>query len=139
MKLISPTSMLSCLFFLFFVVTFIKALALKRQKDLFFFKLNEANGFFDEVREELKHLHEKQAKSKKFKSNLTVAQLTTKLQKPRLSAQTSCTTSSIPEKYNFVHSLIQKNMSSDEIASILSISSREAKQLVNLSKLGRAH
>jgi hypothetical protein len=132
-----PTTTLFIFFLIFFVATFIKALALKRQKDLFFCKLAEANGFFDELAEELKVIHEKHEKTKQFKTSLTAAELTTQLQKPRLSNQTSPATNSIPEKYSFVHSLIKKNMSSDEIASILAISVHEAAQLVTLSKLGR--
>lgn len=112
-----------------------KAVTLKKQKDLFFYKLAEANSFFDEVREELKELHQRHGRTKQFENNLT-AELTTQLQQTRLSAQTLSTTISIPEKYSFVHSLIEKNMTSDEIASILSISSHEAEQLVALSKLG---
>ncbi len=139
MKLISPTAVLFCLFFLFFVVTLVKALVLKKQKDFFLLELTETKGSFDKMKEELKNLHEKQDKSEQFKNNLTAAQLTTQLQKPRLSAQTLRSASSIPEKYNFVHSLIQKNMGSEEIASILSISSHEAEQLVTLSKLGKAN
>ncbi len=130
--------MLSALFFLFFVATLIKAIILKKQKDLFFFKLTEANGFFDMVREELEDLHKEHTRIKQFKNNLTAAELTVQLQKPRLSAQSSSATISCPERYSFVHSLIQKKMSSDEIASILSISCHEAEQLVTLSKLGRA-
>ena len=136
MKPFTPTAMLSCIFFLFFMATLIKAVTLKKQKDLFLYKLAEANSFFDEVREELKDLHLEYDKTKQFKKSLTAAELTTQLQKPRLSAQTLSSTNSIPEKYSFVHSLIEKNMSSDEVASILSISCHEAEQLVTLSKLG---
>ena len=139
MKPISPATLLSCLFLIFFVVTFVKALALKRQRNLFFRKLTEANDFFDKMSEELKNLHRDNDKTKQFKSTLTVAELTTQLQKPRISAQASPAPNAIPEKYSFVHSLIQKNMSSDEIASILTISPYEAEQLFTLSKLGRAH
>ena len=132
----TPTTMLSCIFFLFFMAALFKAVTLKKQKDLFLYKLAEANGFFDEVREELKELHQRHDKTKQFKNNLTTAELTTQLQQTRLSAQTLSSTSSIPEKYSFVHSLIEKNMNSEEIGSILSISSHEAEQLVTLSKLG---
>jgi len=136
MNPLTSATMLSCIFFLFFIAVLFKAVTLKKQKDLFLYKLAEANGFFDEVREELKELHQKHDQKKQFKNNLTAAELTTQLQKPRLSAQTITPTNSIPEKYSFVHSLIEKNMNSDEIASILSISSHEAEQLVTLSKLG---
>lgn len=135
MKSINPTTLFSCFFFLFFMATFIKAIYLKKQKDLFLVKLIEANSFFDEVKEELKELHNKHNKTKLFKNRLAEAELTTHLQHPRLSAQTSISNSSIPEKYSFVHTLIKKNMGSDEIASILAISEREAEQLVALSNL----
>jgi len=135
MKSINPTTLFFCFFFIFFVATFIKAVSLKKQKDLFFVKLNEANCFFDEVKEELKELHNKHNKTKLFKNKLTEAELTTHLQHSRLSAQTSVPNSSIPEKYSFVHTLIKKNMGSDEIASILAISTGEAEQLVTLSNL----
>ena len=85
---LSSTTLLFFLFLIFFVITFVKALALKRQKDLFFCKLTEANGFFDEISEELKEIHEKNERTKQFKTSLTVAELTTQLQKPRLSTQT---------------------------------------------------
>ncbi len=138
MKPITPTTFITGLLLLFFVATFIKAMILKKQKDLFFFKLTEANGFCNKIREELKDLHDKHNKTKQFKATLSVAELTTQLQKSRLSAQASAATNSIPEKYSFVHSLIKKKMDSNEIASILAISSHEAEQLVTLSKLGQA-
>ncbi len=136
MNPLTPATMLSCILFLFFMAALFKAVTLKKQKDLFLYKLAEANGFFDEVREELKDLHLEYDKTKQFKNSLTAAELTTQLQKPRLSAQTLSSTNSIPEKYSFVHSLIEKNMTSDEVASILSISCQEAEQLVTLAKLG---
>ena len=138
MKLISPTAMVSGLFFLFFMATLIKAISLKRQKEFFLFKLTETTDHLAELKKELKDVRKKHSKAEQFKESLTVAELTTQLQKPRLSAHASSATSSFPERYSFVHSLIQKKMSSDEIASILSISCHEAEQLVALSKLGKA-
>ncbi len=139
MQPITPSTLMFGLFILFFAATLIKAVTLKKQKDLFFFKLTEANGFCNEIREELKNLNEKHNRTKQFKTTLSVAELTTQLQKSRLSAQASPVTNSIPEKYSFVHSLIKKKMGSEEIASILAISPHEARQLVTLSKLGQAH
>jgi hypothetical protein len=138
MELISPTAMLAGLFFLFFMATLIKAISLKRKKDRFLFELTETTNHLAELKKELKDVRNKHDKAEQFKESLTVAELTTQLQKPRLSVHAPSATSSFPERYSFVHSLIQKKMSSDEIASILSISCQEAEQLVVLSKLGRA-
>ena len=82
MNPLTPATMLSSILFLFFMAALFKAVTLKKQKDLFLYKLAEANGFFDEVREELKNLHQKYDKTKQFKNNLTAAELTTQLQKP---------------------------------------------------------
>ena len=139
MQPITPTAILLCLFFFLFIATLVKAVILKKQKDLFFYKLAEANGFFDEVREELRILQDKHKKTDNFKNTLSQAELTTHLQQTRISAQSISPAKPIPEKYSFIHSLLKKQMSSEEIASILSISLCEAEQLVTLSTLGRTH
>ncbi len=135
MEPITSTTILFSLFFLFIVATLLTTLALKKKKDLLMQKLMDANDFFDQIREELKELQEKHEKDKQFHKRLSVAELTTHLQKPRLSAQTSPVHTSTPEKYRLVYTLTRKNMHIDEIASFLSISIQEAQQLVTLSKL----
>jgi len=135
----SPATLFLGLFFLFFSAALIKAIALKKQRDLYQCKLLETTGFLEKAREDLKYFHDLQNNAECFKNSLAAAELTTQFQKPRLSVQTSPANNSIPERYNFIHSLIQKKMSSDEIASILSISPHEAEQIVTLSKLGKTY
>ncbi|NOR10671.1 MAG: hypothetical protein GQ541_04195 [Desulfovibrionaceae bacterium] len=91
------------------------------------------------TRKKLDALQEKHSEIKAFKNTLDVAELTTKLQKPRLDVQINETNNSTPGKYSEVQSLAGKGMSAEEIASVLSISTHEAHQLVNLAKLAQGH
>lgn len=91
------------------------------------------------TRKKLHALQEKQAEVKDFQNTLGVAELTTKLQKPRLEIQINETKNPTPGKYNEVLSLAEKGMSADDIASALAISTHEAHQLVNLAKLAQGN
>lgn len=77
---------------------------------------------------------------KNFRSSMDSVGLTTKLQKPRIKAMQagSSATDSFhaPEKYSYIRSLAARGLSPDEIASILSLSTHEAHQLVALSMIG---
>lgn len=64
--------------------------------------------------------------------------LTVNLQQSRLPSPSYSRTMSPPERYRYVRSFVENGMSSEEIASILSISNHEADQLVNLSRLSRS-
>ncbi|MFV0436169.1 MAG: hypothetical protein ACK5PS_02060 [Desulfopila sp.] len=70
-----------------------------------------------------------------FNNNLNEAELTTRLQRSRLSAQHGSNQTSAPERYLYLRSLAESGMGADEIAAILSISTQEAEQLVKLSSL----
>lgn len=71
-----------------------------------------------------------------FEKSLQEAEITTNLQKPRLSFQeTSNSKKNTKDKYQFIQTLSGSGMAAEEIAKVLSISSNEAEQLVNLSKL----
>lgn len=89
------------------------------------------------TRKKLHALQEKQAEVKEFQNTLDVAELTTKLQKPRLEIQINESENPTPGKYSEVLSLTEQGMSADEIASALAISTHEAHQLVNLAKLAQ--
>ena len=137
MEQISSTTLLISSFFLFFAATLFKTFVLKKKKDHLLRQLTEKNSSIEQMRGELKDLQEQQDKAIKFQSSLAAAELTTQLQKPRVSARTSPLDSLTPEKYRLVHTLTQKNMSIDEIGSFLAISSHEAQQLVTLSRLAQ--
>lgn len=97
--------------------------------------LQEKNETLAALQIKLNGLEEKEKKYDGFQETLNLAEITTKLQEPRLSAQNFNRTMSPPERYRYVHSLASGGMSPQEIASVLSISIHEADQLVNLARL----
>lgn len=137
MEHITSMTLLFSLFFLLFAATFFKALTLKRKKDSLLRQLVEKNSSFEQIKDQLKNLHEHYDRAKTFQSSLAAAELAAQLQKPRHSTTASPAGGLTPEKYRLVHTLTQKNMSIDEISSFLAISSHEAQQLVTLSKLAQ--
>jgi hypothetical protein len=73
-----------------------------------------------------------------FKDSLTTAEVTTKLQQPRLQVDGrsfATSPSTISEKYSFIESMSQNGMDPKQIASILSLSIDEVKQVMTLSNL----
>jgi len=87
---------------------------------------------------DLQEMDQRYKETVEFQKNLSDAELTTRLQQPRLSAQRSLSKTNAPERYLYVRSLAQNGMSAKEIAAILSISTQEAEQLVNLSRLAQS-
>lgn len=85
--------------------------------------------------QDMQALQHRYQDSLEFQKNLSEAELTTRLQQPRLSAQHGYSRKAAPERYLYVRSLAQNGMSAEEISSVLSISTQEAEQLVNLSRL----
>lgn len=130
-----PIILLAGSFFIVFFGFLLTALSLKKKKDFLQKQLTETGNSLEQAKEELHELRKKHDKILQFQNSLAAAELTTQLQRPRLSAQTSATDNQPPEKYRLVHSLAKKNMSIDEIASFLAISCHEAQQLVTLAKL----
>ena len=135
MGLYNLTHLLFIIIFLLFGATLFKVVVLTKSRHLLLQKLNDANDFVDQIKEEYRISQEKNAKIKNFKESLAIAELTTRLQEPQLSAEQSSSESLTPEKYRLVNTLIQKSMGLDEIASFLRISTYEAKQIITLSKL----
>lgn len=84
---------------------------------------------------DMQALQQRYQDSLEFQKNLSEAEITTRLQQPRLSVQHGYDRKSAPERYLYVRSLAQTGMSAEEISSVLSISTQEAEQLVNLSRL----
>jgi hypothetical protein len=73
-----------------------------------------------------------------FKDSLTTAEVTTKLQQPRLQVDGrsfAAGPSTVSEKYSFIESMSQNGMDPKQIASILSLSIDEVKQVMTLSSL----
>lgn len=70
-----------------------------------------------------------------FDDNLRTAELTTRLQQPRLSMQQCSHSPATPERYRYIQSMVMKGMSAQEIASTFSMSLAETTQLVALIRV----
>jgi hypothetical protein len=135
MSAITTEILLILLAFLLCSVAIWRSIIFKKRADQQSKLLAETNATLEEVRKKLFALQEKDKQYKEFQDSLNQAEITTRLQKSRLSTQQHNRSMSPPEKYRYVHSLAASGMTSQEIASVLSISIHEAEQLVNLSKL----
>jgi hypothetical protein len=71
-----------------------------------------------------------------FADNLSHASIAMRFQKPRLNTG-DIQRSQAPERYGYLRGLLAKNMSLEEIAELLTISRREAEQLIKLAQLGQ--
>ncbi len=118
-----------CVFFIILIF-----LAKKKINDLTV-QLIKTTVTLEITQKQVATLEEKNVELKEFQDNLKVAELTTKLQKPRLAVRNTETSYSAPGKYSNIQALTQKGLSVEEIASALAVSSHEAQQLINLSKL----
>lgn len=131
-------------FFLFFMVLFIgatiKAFTLKKENNLLAEQLTETTVSLERTRQNLAKLQKEHKETIEFQSNLGKAELTIQLQKTRLNENHVPERGrNTPERYNYIHSLMEKNLSVEEIASILTISTHEARQLVTLVKIAQGN
>lgn len=128
--------LLSCLICL--IVLFNFFLVKKENKKLEIL-LTEANAGLEITRKRLSDLQRRHNEIIEFQNSIQHAELTTKLQTPRLRGDGQDVNhvyhSNTPEKYKYIRSLSDKGMSPEEIGAVLSISPQEANQLVSLSKL----
>lgn len=100
-------------------------------------RLVETTGTLENMQQDLQNLRQKYSQSLEFNQNLGEAAVTTRLQRTRLFLQTNPDSLSAPERYRYVHRLAGNGMAAEEIASVLSISGHEARQLVTLAQLAR--
>lgn len=100
-------------------------------------QLLEATGSLENMQNDLQNLQQKYSQSIEFNQNLSDAAVTTRLQRTRLALQAGPESPSAPERYRYVHRLAGNGMAAEEIASVLSISGYEARQLVTLAQLAR--
>ncbi|MGB3226304.1 MAG: hypothetical protein WBB23_26190 [Desulforhopalus sp.] len=125
----------------FSVLLLVMIILTKKENKLLSQQLTETTVSLELTRKQFKELQEKHDKMYEFQNSLQVAELTTKLQKPRLNAQKKnlniTVNNSPPGKYSNIQSMIQQGMSIEKIAAVLAISTHEAQQLVNLSKIAR--
>ncbi|GAB6192655.1 hypothetical protein [Desulfocastanea catecholica] len=121
------------------VVLLIMVLFIQKTNRLLARQLTEITVSLELTRKQLGELQARQAESKVFQNNLQAAELTTKLQKPRLDTQHNAAAGTPPGKYSNIQALTDQGMSVEEIAAILAVSTYEAQQLVTLSRIARGN
>ncbi len=127
------------LFFTLFlcILIYFRAIYLRKKNDKHEGSLKEVTTSLANANQEIKRLRKLDQNFTDFQSRLSKAELTTQLQKSRLAFSNKNQHSQAPERYQYIHSLTQKGISSTDIASILSISLQEAEQLVALAGLSK--
>ncbi len=131
---------LSLLLLLMFFGAVSKIFALRKENKILSEQLTETTVSLERTRQNLSNLQEKHEKIVEFQHSLGEAEWMTKLQKPQLrEMQPPERPRNSPERYSFIHSLAEKGLSVEEIASILTISTHEARQLVTLSKIAQGN
>lgn len=98
-------------------------------------RLNEIAGSLESVRHGYGELQERYDSGREFQKNLSEAAVTTRLQTPRLALQARPDGKAAPERYRYVHRLAENGLDAEQVASVLAISSHEARQLVCLARL----
>lgn len=100
-------------------------------------KLKVNDEYLKKLEDDWAELTREYDRINEFQNSLDEAELTTRLQQPRLQAKDINSSPVTPEKYTYIRSLHEKGMDAEEIASILGISALEAEQLVALSRIAR--
>lgn len=127
------------LLFLFLGATLI-ILTLKKRNKILTEQLAAATASDDHTRQNLRKLQEKYEELLELHNSLGEAERTAKFAKPQRSAvYSSDKPHNTPERYSYIHSLAEKGLSVEEIASILTISTHEARQLVTLAKIAQGN
>lgn len=123
------------------ILAIIKTMLLIKENKLLSKQLTKTAVRLDKTEKLFIKLQEQHGKNEQFQKTLKTAALTTQLQQPRLQSENANelqgASPSIPEKYGFIHNLAKKGMGPKEIASVLSISTDEAKQLFTLARIAQ--
>lgn len=112
-----------------------QAIILKKANTLLARQLAETANALEATRKNLATLRDSQKKLNEFASNLSDAELSTRIHKSLAVGPDNGRGRTTPERYSYVRSLAGKGLSSDEIASVLAISCHEARQLVKLARI----
>ena len=143
MALLSFPFYLFLLFLLLFLGAAFKAFSLKKENILLAEQLTETTISLERARQNLAKLQEKHEEIVLFQNNLGTAVASSKAQQARskdvLNIVPADRPRNTPERYGFIHSLTEKGLSVEEIASILAISTHEARQLVTLTKIAQGN
>lgn len=114
------------------IIALLWLIKLHREKRQLTARLAETGQRLEQAGRALTALRQSQQQSRPFDENLGAAQLTTRLQQPRLAGG-----GDVPERYRYIRPLACRGLSAEEISAVLAISTREAEQLVELSRMAR--
>ncbi len=98
-------------------------------------RLQNTADSLENASKELDELRLVEKRFQTFKDDLSTAELFTEVHKTRQSFDAIAKDHKIPERYQYIRSLHQKGVKTPDIASILTISTHEADQLVALANL----
>lgn len=125
--------------FILLAVVLGQAIILKKANTLLSQQLTETSNSLEITRKNLATLQEKQKKLNEFQNNLSDAELSTRIHASLAIGTGTGRARTTPERYSYIHSLAGKGLSSEEIASVLTISSHEARQLVTLARIAEGN
>jgi hypothetical protein len=139
----SPLSLLFgllSLLVLLLIATIVKILGLRKENTLLAEQLTETTVSLDRTRTSLEQLQKQHEEMAAFHKDLQEAASNTR-QPPSKGKdfQQMERKWTAPERYGFIHSLASRGMSVEEIAAILTVSPHEARQVLNLAKIGQGN
>ena len=113
----------------------IRSVQVQRRNSSLAERLSEIACSLETVRHSYGELKERYDSGRQFQKNLDEAAVITRLQAPRLAIQARPEAQAAPERYRYVHRLAENGLDAEQVASVLAISSHEARQLVSLARL----
>lgn len=125
----------ACTAVLLSLLLLVTTVVLKRRCSATRKELQASHKLLAEQEQRLAKLQEVAENFNNFRKDLQTAELTTRIQQPRLELNQKKAAGSIPERYRYVQGLIARGIPQNDIASILSISQHETDQLVSLATI----
>ncbi len=120
------------LFSILLLVTIFLLLHDRRKKTAL---LKQKQREFIHLEQQFTLLLERHKELQEFRNSMNEAEITTRLQTPRLTASTTAVNPRLNEKYRLILTLAEKKMDCAEIAETLSLSPQEIAQVLALSSL----
>ncbi len=119
-------------------VLFLTILVLLRDRRKKTILLKQKQRELHHMEQQFAILLERHKELQKFRNSMGEAEITTRLQTPRLAASPTATNPHLNEKYRLILTLAEKKMECAEIAATLSLSTEEVAQVLALSALNKS-
>lgn len=125
---------------LLITATLLKVFALKKENALLAEQLTETSVSLEKTRHSLEKLQQRQEERIAFRNDLDEAEESSRQHQQKTKEFQAVERKwAAPERYGFIHTLAAKGMSVEEIAAILTVSPHEARQVLNLAKIGQGN